>query len=228
MDPRETLSPPVKWADGSKLLTDLQDIRARWKEYFNNLLNHEESAHPDACQQMKRKPTWNELCGEITMEELRKLWSQQHLAKHLVWMVFPQISYRNGGEKMCEVLLDLFNRCLSMLQLSPSTRETATVQSSEAIEEYHYWPYPAKSLPRLLWTDWSSFRKKFSRRVSVDSGLAVPPLTWSSLCTSSERRQQSNISHYMLPLLTSQRYLTPLTAQPSGRSLKPMDALISL
>ena len=73
MDPRATLSPPVKSTDGSKLLTDLQDIRARWKEYFNNLLNHVGSAHPDACQQLKRKPTRNELFVEITMEELRKL-----------------------------------------------------------------------------------------------------------------------------------------------------------
>lgn len=73
MDPRATLLPPVKSADGSKLLTELQDIRARWKEFFNNLLNHEGSAHPDACQQLKRKPTRNEPYGEITMEELRKL-----------------------------------------------------------------------------------------------------------------------------------------------------------
>ena len=71
----------MKSADGSKLLTDLQDIRARWKQYFNNLLNHEGAAHTDVCQQLKRKPTRNELCGEITTEELRKLWSQQHLAK---------------------------------------------------------------------------------------------------------------------------------------------------
>lgn len=63
----------VKSADGSKLLTELQDIRARWKEFFNNLLNHEGSAHPDACQQLKRKPTRNEPFGEITKEELRKL-----------------------------------------------------------------------------------------------------------------------------------------------------------
>lgn len=72
MDPRATLSPPVKSTDGSKLLTDLQDIRATWKEYFNNLLNHVGSAHPDACQQLKRKPRRNELCVEITMEELIK------------------------------------------------------------------------------------------------------------------------------------------------------------
>ena len=63
--PKSNAVSPVKSVDGSKLLTDLQDIRARWKEQFNNLLNQEGSAHPDACQQLKRKPTRNELCGEI-------------------------------------------------------------------------------------------------------------------------------------------------------------------
>ena len=70
--PKSNAVAPVKTANGSKLLTDLQDIRARWKEHFNNLLNQERSAHPDACKQLKRKPTRNELCGEITMEELKR------------------------------------------------------------------------------------------------------------------------------------------------------------
>lgn len=70
--PKSNAVAPVKSADGSKFLTDIQDIRARWKEYVNNLLNHEGSAHPDACQQLKKKPTRNELCGEITVEELKK------------------------------------------------------------------------------------------------------------------------------------------------------------
>ena len=71
--PKSNAVSPVKSADGRKLPTDLQDIRARWKEHFNNLLIQEGSANPDACQQLKRKPTRNELCGEITLEELKKL-----------------------------------------------------------------------------------------------------------------------------------------------------------
>ena len=72
MDRRATLSPLVKSADSRKLLTDLQHIGTRLKEHFNNLLNQEGSAHPDACQQLKRKPTRNELCREITIEELKE------------------------------------------------------------------------------------------------------------------------------------------------------------
>ena len=51
---------PSEYSDGSKLLTDLKDIKARWKEHFNDLLNQAGSAHSDACQQLKRKPTRNE------------------------------------------------------------------------------------------------------------------------------------------------------------------------
>ena len=70
--PKSNAVAPVKSADGRKLLTDLQDIKARWKKYFNSLLNQEGSAHPNAYQQLKRKPTRDELCGEISMEEFKK------------------------------------------------------------------------------------------------------------------------------------------------------------
>ena len=70
--PKSNAVAPVKTADGRKLLTDLQDIKAKWKKYFNSLLNQKGSTHPNAYQQLKRKPTRNELCGEISMEELKK------------------------------------------------------------------------------------------------------------------------------------------------------------
>ena len=103
---------PVKSADDSKLLTDLQDIRARWKEHFNNLLNQERSAHPDACQLLKRKPTRNELCREITMEELKKALKTTSSGKAPGLDGIPLDILKNGGDKLCEALLDLFNRCL--------------------------------------------------------------------------------------------------------------------
>ena len=103
---------PVKSADGGKLVTDLQDIRNRWKEHFNNLLNQEGSAHPDACQQLKRKPTRNELCGEITMEELKKALKSTAAGKAPGLDGIPSDILKNGGEKLCEALLGLLNRCL--------------------------------------------------------------------------------------------------------------------
>ena len=128
MDPRATVSPrPVKSADGSNLLTDLQDIKARWKEHFNSLLNQEGSAHPDACQQLKRKPTRNELCGEISMEELRKVLKSTASAKAPGLDGVPLDILQNGGKKMCKALLDLFNRCLLSGTVSQDFRDAVIV-----------------------------------------------------------------------------------------------------
>ena len=110
--PKSSVVAPVKTADGSKLLTDLQDIRARWKEHFNNLLNQERSAHLDACKQLKREPTRNELCGEITMEELKRALKSTAPGKASGLDGISSDILKNGGEKMCEALLGLFNRCL--------------------------------------------------------------------------------------------------------------------
>lgn len=110
--PKSNAVAPVKSADGSKLLTDLQDIKARWKEHFNSLLNQEGSVHPDTCQQLKKKPTRNELCGEISMGELKKALKSTASGRAPGLDGIPSDILKNGGEKMCEALLDLFNRCL--------------------------------------------------------------------------------------------------------------------
>ena len=71
--PKSNAVVPVKSADGSKLLTGLQDIKARWKEHFNSFLNQEEYTHPDACQQLKRKPTKMSCVGKSVWRNSRKL-----------------------------------------------------------------------------------------------------------------------------------------------------------
>ena len=101
-----------KSEDSSKLLTDFQDSKARGEEHFNSLLNQEGSAHPDACQQLKRKPTINYLCEEISMEELKKALKSTASGKAPDLDGIPLDFLQNCGEKMCKALLDLFNRCL--------------------------------------------------------------------------------------------------------------------
>ena len=117
----------MKSSDGSKLLTDLQDIRARWKEHFNSLLNQEGSANPDACQQLKKKLTRNELCGEISMEELKEALKSTASGKAPGLDGIPSDILKNGGETMCEALLDLFNRCLLSGTVPQGFRDALTV-----------------------------------------------------------------------------------------------------
>ena len=54
----------------------------------------------------------NELCGEISMEELKKALKSTASGKAPGLDGIPSDIPKNGGEKMCEALLDLFNRCL--------------------------------------------------------------------------------------------------------------------
>ena len=125
--PKSNAVAPVRSAGGSKLLTDLQDIRARWKEHFNTLLNQEGSAHPDPCQQLKRKPTRNELCGEITIEELKKALKPTASGKAPGLDGISSDIFTNGGEKMCEALLDLFNRCMLSVTVPQDFRDALIV-----------------------------------------------------------------------------------------------------
>ena len=68
--PKSNAVAPVKLADGNKLITDLQNT---WKEHFNNLLNQEGRAHPDACQQLKRKLIQGMNCAEKSLWRNLKL-----------------------------------------------------------------------------------------------------------------------------------------------------------
>ena len=70
--PRTNPVAPVQSGDGSQLLTDMQAIKARWKEYFCSLLNQEGAAQAEACDRIDKKPTRTDICSEISMEELQK------------------------------------------------------------------------------------------------------------------------------------------------------------
>ena len=144
--PKSNAVTPVKTVDGRKLLTDLQDMRARWKEHFNNLLNQERFAHPDACKQLKRKPTRNELRGEITMEELKRALKSTAPGKAPSLDDISSDILKNSGEKICEALLDLFNRYLLSETVPQDFRDALIVtiykrkgDRVEIIGEYHYW-----------------------------------------------------------------------------------------
>ena len=70
--PRGNAAAPVKSADGSQLHTDLEDIKARWKKHFCNLLNQQGTADPSASHGIRRRQTREDLSVPITEEELDK------------------------------------------------------------------------------------------------------------------------------------------------------------
>lgn len=112
--PRSNAVVPVKSADGGKLYTELHEIQSRWKEHFCNLLNQQGSAAPDACKWLKGHQSRDDLCYEITMEELEKALkaTASHRAPGLDGI--PSEVLKKGGRVLREELLKLV--CTSGLQ----------------------------------------------------------------------------------------------------------------
>ena len=85
------------------------------------------------------------------MEELKKALKSTASGKAAGLDGIPSDIFKNGGEKLCDSLLDLFNRCLlsgtvpqdfrdALIVTIISTRKRATVQCAIIIGEYLYWP----------------------------------------------------------------------------------------
>jgi len=70
--PRSNTVAPVRNADGSLLFTNMDDMKARWKEHFCNLLNQQGIADPKACNMIQPRETREEIPTPITDLELEK------------------------------------------------------------------------------------------------------------------------------------------------------------
>jgi len=116
----------VKSSDGSKLHTDLLEIRERWKEHFCTLLNQQGSAQSDACRMLERCPPQENLCHEISMEELNKALKATASGKAPGIDGIPSEVLKNGGQLLRRELLNLFNACLNSEKI-PQDFKDATI-----------------------------------------------------------------------------------------------------
>lgn len=125
--PKTNAVAPVKSADGSKVHTDILEIRERWKEHFCNLLNQQGSAEPDACRLLESRPPQEDLCCEITMEELKKALKTTASRKAPGLDGIPSDVLKNGGQALLEELLNLFNDCLNSERLPQDFKDASIV-----------------------------------------------------------------------------------------------------
>lgn len=125
--PRINPVAPVKSADSSELLTDMQAIKARWKEHFSSLLNQEGTAQAEACNLLRRRTTRTDICGEITMEELKKALKTTANRKAPGLDGIPADILKNGGSELTRALLDLYNRCLQSGRVPQDFRDALIV-----------------------------------------------------------------------------------------------------
>lgn len=118
---------PVRSDDGSELLTDMQDIKERWKEHFSRLLNQDGMAHAEAGDEVNRRPIRTDICRDITMEELSKALKTTADGKAPGTDGIPAEVLKLGGPHLREALLDLYNRCLRTGKVPQDFRDALIV-----------------------------------------------------------------------------------------------------
>ena len=109
--PRSNSIAPVRNADGSLLFTNMDDIKARWKEHFCNLLNQQGIADPQACNMIQPRETREELSTPITDLELEKALKTTRCGKAPGQDGIPADLWKNGGQSLKRELLRLYNVC---------------------------------------------------------------------------------------------------------------------
>ena len=107
--PRSNAVSPVKSADGSQLHTDLEDIKARWKEHLCNLLNQQGTADPSASLGIRRRQTREDFSVPITEEELDKALKTTRCGKAPGQDSIPADVWRMGRTCLKTGTLELFN-----------------------------------------------------------------------------------------------------------------------
>ena len=100
---------PVLSADGCQLYTNIEDITARWKEHFCNLLNQQGEADPRACHKKEQRETKEELSDPITGDEGVKAIKSTRGGKALGQDGIPAELWRHGGLQPRKELVKLSN-----------------------------------------------------------------------------------------------------------------------
>jgi len=126
--PRSNAVAPVKGDDCTKLYTNLNDIQGRWKEHFQKLLNQEGTADQSACQWLRRRPTREDICEPITVNELEKAMRTTRNGKAPGQDGIAAEVLKYGCTRLKEKLLELYNTCLEDMVL-PQDFKDALVET---------------------------------------------------------------------------------------------------
>jgi len=79
--PRSSSITPLRSKDGSRLLSKPEDIRDRWREHFNELLNRPSNIDNGFIDQLDQFPIKDELDNQPTMYEVYRVVAQMNRRK---------------------------------------------------------------------------------------------------------------------------------------------------
>ena len=125
--PKTNAVAPIRSADGLTLHTDMEEIKERWKDHFETLLNQKGSADPNACLQLRQRQPREDLTVPISCEELDKAIKATKSGKAPGLDGIPADIFKYGGAEQRDQLLSLYNACLDKGELPQDFKDALIV-----------------------------------------------------------------------------------------------------
>ena len=99
---------PLLSADGTKLISDRNEILNRWVEHFNELLNRASTVQQNSIDNIKQQPVQEHLADRPTKAEIRKAIKLLQSGKAPGEDGIPAEIYKHGGEAIIFHIFSLF------------------------------------------------------------------------------------------------------------------------
>ena len=109
--PSHQIQAPLRFTDGSTLLTDKDAIMHRWSEHFSSLFSDKCKVEESSLLRIPQAKVKTELDDLPTLEEVKKAVRQMNLGKSPGIDGIPAEVYQYGGEKVTVCLHDLLTKC---------------------------------------------------------------------------------------------------------------------
>ena len=125
--PRINGSAPVLTFDGTRLLTDKNEILSRWAEYFNSALNQESTVNNDITDSLPQHATLDQLDLEPSLSEVTKAIQELSSGMSPGFDGIPGEIYKHGGAHLVRKLTKLFQNVWNQDEVPQEFKDASIV-----------------------------------------------------------------------------------------------------
>ena len=141
-EPSHQTQAPLRFSDGSTLLTDKEAILQPWSEHLEGLFSDRRTVQESSLAKIPQLDVKLELDDPPTREEIKKATMQLKVGKSPSIDGIPTEVYQHGGDAVLDKLQGLFTNCLERgtlpedlgdtFSLHKNKGENQSVQTTEA------------------------------------------------------------------------------------------------
>ena len=135
--PSHQIQPPLRFSDGSSLLTDKEAILQRWSEHFKGLLSNQSTLCESSLAKIPQVDVKLELDDPPTREENKKATMQLKVSKSPDIDGIPAEVCQYGGDAVLDKLQNLFFNCWEKRTLPEDLRDAISVFLCKTREKKH-------------------------------------------------------------------------------------------